>query len=133
MRQNVISKTGGVLKSRASSGDIQLQSNTFANNKSGIVASNRSIRGLDHNIFYHTSIPDLQVLREDYLFVWNCIYPGTTSQQSASIESQNIYSDPDFSANHYLNPTSPCLHGGNNGLLIGALGAQPTTRPSLQP
>ena len=133
MRQNVITKTGGVLKSRASSGDIRLQSNTFANNIGGIQAAKRSLHAVDHNIFYHTGIPDRQMLRQENLFKWNCIYPATASDQSASTESQNIYSDPDFGTNHYLAPTSPCLHGGDNGLLIGALGAQPTTRPSLQP
>ena len=133
MRQNVISKTGGVLKSRTSSGDIRLQSNTFANNLSGVSASKRSLHALDHNIFYHTSIPDRNVVKKEGLFKWNCIYPGTSDQQSDSIQSSNLYTDPGFSANYYLGPTSPCLHGGDNALLIGALGAQPASRPSLEP
>ena len=133
MRQNVISKTGGVLKSLATSGDIRLLSNTFANNTSGIIASKRSLHALNHNIFYHTSVPDHQVVREDHLFKWNCIYPVTANQQSAPVDSQNIYSDPAFGGNHYLTPSSPCLHGGENGLLIGARGAPPVARPSLQP
>jgi hypothetical protein len=131
MRQNVIAETGGVLKSRVSSGDIRLQSNTFANNLSGVLASKASLQAVDHNIFYHTSIPDEQLLKENRRFNWNCIYPET--QDSLSMDSQNIYSDPDFGLNYYLTPTSPCLNGGDNGLLIGALGAQPVTRPSLQP
>lgn len=133
MRQNLFSKTGGVLNSRASSGDIRLQSNTFANNIGGIKAPNRTLLALDHNIFFHTIAPDPHLLREDHLFKWNCIYPGKVTEQSTSIESLNLYSDPGFGANYYLTPTSPCLHGGDNGLLIGALGSQPLTRPNLLP
>ncbi len=133
MRQNVISKTGGVLKSHTSSGDIRVQSNTFANNISGITASKRSLTALDHNIFYHTAIPDHQLLRDEDLFKWNCLYPAKEIQQSASTESLNIFSDPVFGENYYLNPTSPCINGGDNGLLIGALGALPIARPALQP
>ena len=133
IRQNVISKTGGVLKSHASSGDIRVQSNTFANNISGIIAPNRSLQSLDHNIFYFTDIPDPQAVRELHLFKWNCIFPSESTLQTPSIGLVNLYSDPSFATNYYLNPMSPCLQGGDNGLLIGALGAQPTTRPSLQP
>lgn len=133
MRQNVISKTGGVLNSRASSGDIRLQSNTFANNLSGINASKKSLRSLDHNIFYYTSIPDQNTLKTDHSFKWNCIYPVSELYASDSSETLNLYADPGFGENHYLSPTSPCLQGGDNGLLIGALGSQPATRPNLKP
>ncbi|NQT62147.1 MAG: right-handed parallel beta-helix repeat-containing protein [Candidatus Marinimicrobia bacterium] len=133
MRQNVISKTGGILNSRASSGDIQLQSNTFANNISGITAPKRTMTALDHNIFFHTVIPDHQILRDEQLFKWNCLYPPEEIEQPSSTESLNIYSDPGFGPNYYLNPISPCINGGDNGLLIGALGALPIARPALQP
>ncbi|NQV42211.1 MAG: right-handed parallel beta-helix repeat-containing protein [Candidatus Marinimicrobia bacterium] len=133
LRQNVVSKTGGVLNSRVSSGEIRLQSNTFANNLSGINVAKRSIRALDHNIFYNTSPPALEVLKAKHLFKWNCIYPGTAPQTADSTESLNLYTAPGFGENFYLTPTSPCLQGGDNGLLIGALGSQPTIRPNLQP
>ena len=133
MRQNVVSKTGGVLNSRTSAGEIRVQSNTFANNLSGITASKRTLTALDHNIFFHTASPETQLLKDEQPFRWNCLYPAKEIQQPVSTESGNIYSDPDFGTNYYLNPTSPCLNGGDNGLLIGALGALPVARPALQP
>ena len=133
LRQNVISQTGGVLKSKSVSGDIQLKSNTFAKNMSGINASRGTLSRLDHNIFYHTEMIDPQMMRDENLFRWNCIYPISESQQSDSTEILNIYSNPDFGLNYYLKPNSPCLNGGDNGLLIGALGGVPEARPSLQP
>ncbi len=133
MRQNVISETGGVLKSMASSGDINIQSNTFAHNMSGIEVPIGVLNTLDHNIFFHTTIPDRQKTRDDHRFKWNCFYPPPEIEQPESTDPMNIISDPGFTSGFYLNPTSPCLNGGDNGLLIGALGALPIARPILQP
>jgi len=133
LRQNVISKAGGILKSRVSSGDIQIRSNTFVNNKSSIAAPKGSLSILDHNIFFHTDLIDPQLLRDKQLYKGNCLYPVAANQKSDSAESSNIYVDPDFGASYYLLPHSPCLQGGENGMLIGALGPVPIARPSLQP
>jgi hypothetical protein len=76
---------------------------------------------------------DPQIMRDENLYRWNCIFPQIAAQPSDSTEALNINIDPDFGANYYLNPNSPCLSGGDNGFLIGALGGVPEARPSLQP
>ena len=133
LRQNVISQTGGILNSQSVSGDIRVRSNTFARNMGGIRASKRTMSRLDHNIFYRTDMIDPQIMRDENLYRWNCIFPQIAAQPSDSTEALNINIDPDFGANYYLNPNSPCLSGGDNGFLIGALGGVPEARPSLQP
>ncbi len=133
LRQNVMSQTGGILNSHSVSGDIQIIGNTFAKNGSGIEAVEHSVSRLNYNIFYHTDMVDLQVMKDKNLPKWNCISPQIESQSFDSTESLNIYADPNFGANYYLNPSSPCLNGGDNGLLIGALGGVPEARPHLQP
>jgi len=133
LRQNVMSQTGGILKSQTLSGEIQIQSNTFANNLSAIVASKGTVNRLDHNIFYHTAMFDPHILRDQHLFRSNCFFPLVASEESDSTQALNIFADPKFESGFHLSPSSPCLNGGNDGLLIGALGSTPEDRPSLQP
>jgi len=131
-RQNVISRSGGVLNSNARSGSIVIQSNTFANNTLGIQGRSRTLTALDHNIFYHTPRVEPQILRDSFLYKWNCLFPVPTDDRGDQ-EATNIISDPLFGEKYYLQPNSPCLNGGDNGLLIGALGAVPIVRPNLKP
>ncbi len=133
MRQNVMTQTGGILNSKSVSGEIDIQSNTFANNSGGFLTPKRSLSRLDHNIFYQTPAFDPQLMRDAGQFKWNCIYPVDQALQADSTESRNIFSNPDFGANFYLKASSPCLNGGKNGLLIGALGSIQEDRPSLKP
>lgn len=131
VRQSVVANSGRVLKSNARSGDISLQSNTFANNTKGLEAIQGSLAGLDHNIFYKTPHIELQMMKHEQAYKWNCLFPAPP--KGIQDVSPNIYVDPVFGTNFYLRPNSPCLHGGENGLLIGALGAEPVVRPNLQP
>ncbi|MCF7826750.1 MAG: right-handed parallel beta-helix repeat-containing protein [Candidatus Marinimicrobia bacterium] len=133
LRQNVISQTGGILTSQSLSGDIQIQSNTFANNLSGILGPKGTLHRLDHNIFYHTAMINPQILRDQHLFRSNCFFPLVESQESDSTQSLNIFADPEFESGFHLSPNSACLNGGDGGMLIGALGSAPEDRPSLQP
>mgnify|MGYP002640374158 CR=1 FL=1 len=133
IRQNVMSQTGGVLYSKSGSGEINIQSNTFSNNNSGFQAKDRTIHKLDHNIFYHTDMDNHAVLKDPALFDWNCIYPSANENDSTEVMNNNLIGHPQFDSNYYLTPRSPCLNGGENGTLIGALGLLPETRPQLKP
>ncbi len=136
LRQNVIHQTGGILWSDSNSGEIDISNNTFARNAMGLNLRQRTLGQLDHNIFFHSGDFEIDILKDQKLSRWNCFFPVSEedhSDHSDNFEDLNLYADPHFDDKYYLNPQSPCLNGGENGMLIGALGVPPEKRPSLQP
>ncbi|MEA3288501.1 MAG: right-handed parallel beta-helix repeat-containing protein [Candidatus Marinimicrobia bacterium] len=133
LRQNVISRTGGIIKSLSSSGTVDVISNTFAHNGSGFQVQKRSIDRLDHNIFFQTYLLDPEMMKDLNQIKSNCFYPQSKQEHPAVLEESNHYLDPQFDDKYYLTPRSPCLQDGKNGLLIGALGTIPEKRPILKP
>jgi len=133
-RQNIVSQTGGIIKSKSNSGKIEIYSNTFSKNIGGFNMLPKTLGRLDHNIFFHSELYDNKILKESSIANWNCLFPHNPDTiPNEMVEDSNLYLDPQFGLNHYLNLRSPCLTGGKNGMLIGALGAVPESRPSLQP
>ena len=133
MRQNVIHQTGGILKSMSKSGVLDIYNNTFAQNNSGIVAPMRTLNRLDHNIFYQTTQYDFDLLKDPEVLQFNCFYPAVELDSTLFEDNSNLFTNPEFGPNFYLNSTSSCLNGGRDGLLIGALGNIPESRPTLNP
>ena len=134
LRQNVISQTGGIIRSKSNSGNIEIYNNTFSRNLSGLTMLPGTLSRLDHNIFFHTEPYDKSILRGKTRAKWNCIFPHKLDAiLNEIVEDTNLYTDPQLDHNQYLQLQSPCLTGGNNGMLIGALGVVPESRPTLQP
>ncbi len=133
LRQNVISNAGGVLKSGSNSGTIDIFNNTFVNNQAGLVMREKTLNRLDHNIFFQTGMNDFSLLKEQTSVRWNCFTPESKINHPAGLIDQNLYADPVFEEQFYLSQQSPCLQGGEHGLLIGALGLSQEKRPGLRP
>ncbi len=133
LRQNVFERTGGILNSKSNSGQIDISSNTFVSNAGGLQMLNGTLGRLDHNIFYHTSLYNTDLLKNPASMNWNCLFPWDSEGENTTFGGDNIYSDPHFADEYFLNPQSACLTGGENGILIGALGEIPESRPELQP
>ncbi|NQV29290.1 MAG: right-handed parallel beta-helix repeat-containing protein [Candidatus Marinimicrobia bacterium] len=134
LRQNIVDQTGGIIRSKSNSGKIEIYNNTFSRNISGLSLRPKTLARLDHNIFFNTEQIDNAILKEPGIAKWNCLYPHKSEANLAEhVEDTNLYVDPQFDLNHYLKLQSPCLTGGKNGMLIGALGTLPESRPTLQP
>ena len=133
LRENLFTQNRAILDSDSRSGVVILQSNTFANNPNGFSARESSLAEVDHNIFFNTPEPDASILRDEGLFKWNCVYPIWTSSPESPWSQPNLFVDPSLGDGFHLLPDSPCLDGGDNGLLIGARGAVPVSKPALKP
>lgn len=133
LRQNIITRTGGILKSASNSGLIQVINNTFANNQASMSLMNGSLDRLDHNIFYKTAISDLKFMKSKASVRWNCFDIDNLLIYDEKIKSQNLFTDPIFEGDYFLHPQSKCLNGGENGLQIGALGIRTEKQPELKP
>ncbi|MCF7824886.1 MAG: right-handed parallel beta-helix repeat-containing protein [Candidatus Marinimicrobia bacterium] len=133
MRQNILSNSGGALKSTSYSGKIDLISNTFAMNELGVSLVEGTIERLDHNIFYHTDISGPIAVKDTKSIKWNCFYPDIIYYKNATASETNIHIDPVFDEKYFLTKESKCLHGGENGIHIGALGTIQTIPQTLMP
>ena len=133
VRQNIMTNSGGILRSSSGSGTIELISNTFANNKQSMDVLTRTISRLDHNIFYKTIISNYDMLEDPGSFEWNCYFPDSIRLEDKSVPEVNLSVDPLFDEEYFLLPGSECINGGKNGLQIGALGIHKGKRPELKP
>lgn len=133
MKQNVINQTGGILWSNSNSGKIRISNNTFASNKGNFDLRPQTLSQLDHNIFYRSGHFELDILTDLKGSGWNCFFPKSEESHPETYRDLNLYVDPQFDEKYYLKLQSSCLNGGENGSLIGALGALSEKRPNLQP
>lgn len=132
LRQNILSRTGGVLSSEAKSGVVSVSNNTFAINNAGFDVDNKTIGEMNHNIFHKTPF-DFHILKDPDKLVQNCFDAAEIENYPVEVRLLNIYSAPKFVADYHLSPQSPCLGGGENGLTIGARGVVTENRPVLEP
>jgi len=133
LRQNVMDKTGGIIKSLSRSGQIDIVNNTFAYCQGGLDLLPATLTTFDHNIFFKTTFSEIAILQQVAAARDNCFAPEDRAGHPDGIRSSNLYQDPGFAADYFLRPTSPCLQAPQDQLLIGARGLIPDLRPQLEP
>lgn len=133
MRQNVVSESEGVIKSKSRSGNADLVNNTFVGNTQNFEMGAGTIGALDHNILHGGGPFDLQVVENAAAIRWNCFGADTSGSGYSILKDTNLFMDPKLDANYFLGADSPCLNGGQGGQLIGAQGIRPPSRPKLEP
>ncbi len=133
LRQNILSRTGGILKSQTLSGKINVSNNTFSNNHSGFSVLEKSIDNMNHNIFHKTAPVSVDILRDPVMLRSNCFSPDQRDRYPKEIGLLNLFANPEFDADYYLQPQSPCLRADEKGVFIGALGSTADRRPVLHP
>ena len=133
LRQNVVTGSGRVMRSKSRSGDIALVNNTFADNETLMIMPERTIDDLEHNIFHRSGSLDPKWMKNLSDIQWNCFSGDTTLAANETLRASNLFVDPQLDENYYLTSPSPCVDGGRNGLQIGALGISSPSRPTLSP
>ena len=131
LRQNIMHHSGGILRAGKSSGDLKIISNTFSNLLGGLDADLGSQSEVKHNIFWNLDLGSH--IAQDPLVNYNCFPLADSSETLDGYENTNIFADPKFTSDYFLEPSSPCLIGGENNALIGARGINPIRRPELAP
>ena len=75
----------------------------------------------------------MSILQDEHVVRFNCFFPADTSNYPEYVRMDNLFIEPELDKYMYLQKSSPCLYGGENGTQIGALGTGPESRPVLKP
>lgn len=133
LRQNVFAENNSIIYSAAVSGEIQIVNNTFVNNSGGLQMKPGTVTGFNYNIYTRMPVFDSTILEYPDRAANNCYDSKMIEAQKHQLLAKNIFGKPLLDENYHPLPDSPCIEGGENGTLIGALGVSRDPKLTLKP